>query len=88
LIWKIKYTKTAENQLRKMDKPLAKRIMDYLDDQIAPLQKPRTRGKALSGALGDLWRYRIGDYRVICEIQDDVMCVLVIKTGYRKQIYK
>jgi len=88
LIWKIKYTKTAEIQLRKMDKPLAKRILDYLDDNIAPLQNPRTRGKVLSGVLGDLWRYIIGDYRVICEIQDDVMCVLVIKTGHRKQIYK
>lgn len=88
MIWTIEYTRTAETQLRKLDKQIARRILDYLDDKIATLENPRTRGKALSGPLGDLWRYRIGDYRVVCEIQDNVMRILVVETGHRKQIYK
>ena len=88
MIWTIEYTRTAEAQLRKLDKQIARRILDYLDDKIATLENPRARGKALSGPLGDLWRYRIGDYRVICEIQDNVMRILVVETGHRKQIYK
>jgi mRNA interferase RelE/StbE len=87
LIWTIEYTRTAETQLRKLDKQIARRILDYLDDKIASLENPRTRGKALSGPLGELWRYRIGDCRVICEIQDNVMRILVVEAGHRKQIY-
>ena len=86
--WTIEYTRTAETQLRKLDRQIARRILDYLDDKIAPLENPRSRGKALVGPLGELWRYRIGDYRVICEIQDNVMRILVLETGHRKQIYK
>ena len=87
MIWKIEYTRTAANQLKKLDKQAAKRILDYLDTQIACLENPRTRGKALSGPLGDLWRYRVGDFRVICHIEDDRMRILVITTGHRKNIY-
>jgi mRNA interferase RelE/StbE len=88
LNWTIEYTRTAETQLRKLDKQVARRILDYLDDKIAPLDNPRARGKALSGRLGELWRYRVGDYRVICEIQDSVMLILVVEAGHRKQVYK
>jgi len=88
LNWTIEYTRTAETQLRKLDKQVARRILDYLDDKIAPLDNPRARGKALSGRLGELWRYRVGDYRVICEIQDNIMRILVVEAGHRKQVYK
>jgi len=88
LLWTIEYTKTAENQLRKLDRQIARRILDHLDDKIASLDNPRSRGKALSGPLGELWRYRVGDYRVICEIQDNVMRILVVEAGHRRQIYK
>jgi len=88
LSWTIEYTRTAETQLRKLDRQIAGRILDYLEDKIAPFENPRSRGKALVGPLGELWRYRIGDYRVICEIQDNVMRILVVETGHRKQIYK
>ncbi len=86
--WTIEYTRTAETQLLKLDRQIARRILDYLDDKIAPLENPRSRGKALVGPLGELWRYRIGDYRIICEIQDNVMRILVVETGLRKQVYK
>jgi len=88
LNWTIEYTRTAESQLRKLDKQVARRILDYLVDKIAPLDNPPTRGKALSGRLGELWRYRVGDYRVICEIRDNNMRILVVETGHRKQVYK
>lgn len=86
--WIIEYTRTAETQLRKLDKQVSRRILDYLDDKISGLDDPRSRGKSLSGPLGELWRYRIGDYRVICEIQDNIMRVLVVEVGHRKQVYK
>jgi mRNA interferase RelE/StbE len=88
LAWTIEYTRTSESQLRKLDRQIARRILDYLDDKIASLENPRTRGKALTGVLGELWRYRIGDYRVICEIRDNTMRILVVEVGHRKQIYK
>jgi mRNA interferase RelE/StbE len=88
LSWTIEYTKTAATQLRKLDRPIAKRIIDYLDAKISGLENPRSRGKSLSGPLGELWRYRIGDYRVICEIQNNIMRILVIEVGHRKQVYK
>ena len=88
MIWIIEYTKTAETQLRKLDKPVARRILDYLEDNIAVLENPCTRGKALSGPLGELWRYRVGDYRILCEIQNNIMRVLVVEVGHRKHIYR
>ena len=88
MTWTIEYTKTAATQLRKLDRQAARRILDYLDGKIAPLENPRTRGKALSGPLGELWRYRVGDYRVLCEIQDNSMRILVITADHRRQVYK
>lgn len=78
MIWIIEYTKTAETQLRKLDKPVARRILDYLEDNIAALENPCTRGKGLSGPLDELWRYRVGNYRILCEIQSNIMRVLVL----------
>ena len=86
--WIIEYTRTAETQLRKIDKQAARLILDYMDGNIAIQDNPRTRGKALSGVLGELWSYRIGDYRIICEIQDNIMRVLAVAVGHRKNIYK
>ncbi len=76
------------NQLRKLGKPAARRILDYMDERIARLENPRGIGKALTGPLGDLWRYRVGDYRVICDIQDDTFRVLVVQVGNRRDVYR
>ncbi len=63
------------------------RIIDYLENKVAQLDEPRQFGKALQGQLANLWRYRIGDYRVIVEIQDSELIIQVIKIGHRKDIY-
>jgi mRNA interferase RelE/StbE len=88
LAWTISYTETAKDQLRKLDKQMARRIVDYMDARIATAANPRDAGKALNGALGELWRFRVGDCRIICEIQDRKLNVLVVKIGHRKQVYR
>ncbi len=88
MAWTIDYTQTARNQLKKLDKIVARRIADFLDDRVAKQEDPRTLGKALTGSLGTLWRYRIGDYRVICEIQHRAVTVLVIRIGHRSGVYR
>jgi len=88
LVWTIDYTSTAKNQLRKLDKQSAKRILDYLDERVSSKDDPRSSGKALTGPLGGLWRYRIGDFRVICDIQDDALRILVVQLAHRRDVYR
>jgi mRNA interferase RelE/StbE len=86
LAWTIKYAKAARDQLRKLDKPVARRIADFMDERVAASDDPRRMGKALKGPLGDLWRYRVGDYRIICDIQDGVLTVLALQIGNRREV--
>jgi mRNA interferase RelE/StbE len=88
LAWTIDYAETAKCQLRKLDKQTARRILDYMDERIAGLDEPRSTGKALTGPLGGLWRYRVGDCRVICDIQDGLLRVLVVQIGNRREVYR
>ena len=71
----------------KLDKSVSSRIFDELDS-IAMLEDPRSRGKGLSNNLAGLWRYRVGDYRVICDIEDDVLLILVVDVAHRSEAYK
>ena len=88
MAWTIEYTDTARTQLRKLDRKTARRIVDYMDERVAPLDNPRSVGRALTGPLGGLWRYRVGNCRVVCDIQDGVMRVLVVKIGSRREVYR
>ncbi|WP_142810913.1 type II toxin-antitoxin system RelE family toxin [Tepidiphilus olei] len=88
MAWSIEYSETAKEQLRKLDKPVAKRIVEFMDDRVAPADDPRRHGRALRGPLGEFWRYRVGNYRVICQIQDEVLRVLVLAIGHRNTIYR
>ncbi len=88
MAWKIDYSDSARQQLRKLDRPTAKRILDYMDERIAPLKDPRSTGKALTGPIGEFWRYRVGNYRIICDIQDNALLVLVVRIGKRSEIYR
>lgn len=88
MVWKIEYTATALSQLRELDRQDARRILDYMDKRIAGLDDPRGAGKALTGALGGLWRYRVGSHRVICDIRDAALRVLVVRIGNRRDVYR
>lgn len=88
MAWTIEYTETARRELRKLEKPIARRILDVLENRVAKQDDPRKIGKALSGPLGNLWRYRVGDYRVICEIQHQTVTVLVLRVGHRREVYR
>ena len=88
MAWTIDYADTAKTQLRKLDKQTARHILDYMDERVANLENPRSAGKALTGPLGGLWRYRVGDCRVICDIQDDALRVLVVQVGNRREVYR
>ena len=88
LTWRIELTDEARKQLKKIGHAEAKRIRDYLRQRIETLDHPRQLGKALKGQLAELWRYRVGDYRLVCELRDEVLVVLVIRIGHRKAVYK
>lgn len=88
MAWTIEYTASAANQLRKFDKLMARRIVDYMDERVAGGGHPRNLGRSLSGPLGEFWGYRVGDCRVICDIQDHALRVLVVKIGRRDKVYQ
>lgn len=89
MAWAIEYTDTAKRQLRKLDRKIARRILDFMDERVSGGRSPRDTGKALTGnLLGAYWRYRIGDLRIICDIQDKKLCVLVIQIGKRREVYR
>ena len=83
---RIEYTETARKQLRKLDKTMQKRIMDYMDE-VALLGNPRSRGKNLVENMRGLWRYRVGDHMVLRELQDEMVLISTLIIGHRKDIY-
>ena len=89
MVWRIELTATAAKQLAKLDKSEARRITNFLRQRLAVLDDPRATGKALTGPhLGAYWRYRVGDYRIICDIRDGALCILVIEIGNRREVYR
>jgi len=89
LAWLIEFDDAAKKDLSKLYKPIARRITGFLRERVAPLDDPRSLGHALKGAaLGELWRYRVGDYRIICDIQDGALRILVVTIGNRREIYR
>ena len=87
MAWTIDVSERAVRALRKMDKQAARRIRDELEE-IAELDDPRSRGKALVGNLAGLWRYRVGDYRIVCDIEDGVLFILVVDVAHRREVYR
>ena len=89
LAWRIEIADAALRQLGKLDKPTARRLLTFLRDRIAPLDDPRSIGQALRGEhLGELWKYRVGDWRVICKIHDAHVTILVVRIGNRREVYR
>jgi mRNA interferase RelE/StbE len=86
--WDYSISERALKQLRKLDKQAAKQILGYLDERITGSEDPRQWGKQLKGELNNVWRYRSGNYRILCQLQDEVFIVLVLEAGHRKDIYQ
>jgi mRNA interferase RelE/StbE len=87
--WNVELDKAAERDLDKLDPPVSRRIERFLHERIARLDDPRSVGEALHGdKFGELWKYRVGDYRVICKIEDKILRVLVVRIGHRRQVYE
>ena len=87
LTWKIEWTPDSRKQLRKLDRPIQKRILTFLNDRILDSKDPRRSGKALTGSLSAYWSYRIGDYRVLADIMDHELIILVLQLDHRRQVY-
>ncbi len=89
MAWKVEFDPAAAKELGKLERQVASRILAFLNSRIAILDDPRSVGEALKGSkLGDFWKYRIGDYRVIAKIEDETVKILVIKIGNRKEVYR
>ena len=88
MVWKIEIDKKALKGIAALDKPVQKRIASFLKDKLAKLANPRSIGEALQGELKKFWKYRVGDYRLICSIEDKVVTVLVLRIDHRKKVYK
>jgi mRNA interferase RelE/StbE len=89
LVWRIEVSETAEKQLAKLDRPVAKRIQLFLRERVAALDDPRSIGDALKGSeLGEFWKYRVGDWRLICQIKDKQIVIMVVTLGNRREVYR
>lgn len=87
MAWRIEIDKGVQRSMKKLDRNVAKRIIAKLRE-ISQLEDPRSTGKALAGNLAGLWRYRVGDYRIVCDIEDEVLLILVIDVARRSKVYK
>ncbi|TNM65992.1 type II toxin-antitoxin system RelE family toxin [Aliirhizobium smilacinae] len=89
MAWTIEYSTSAQKQAKRLDPVIRKRIRQFLDERLAIHENPRELGTALKGhALGGFWRYKVGDYRIICDIQDQKLVVLVVEVGHRREVYR
>ena len=88
MAWTIEITRTAEKQITKLHRPAQQAIIRFLRERLADTDNPRQWGKPLQGEKRGLWRYRVGDYRLICDIQDERITVLALQVGHRKDVYR
>ena len=85
--WRVEFDRDAAKELRKLREPARRTILRYLRERIATPADPRRFGKALAGEFAGLWRYRVGDYRLIVSFEDDRLIVLVLRLGHRRAVY-
>jgi mRNA interferase RelE/StbE len=86
--WRIEINRTAERQIKKLDRSVQRTIIRFLKERLILLDNPRQLGKPLRGEKGELWRYRVGDYRLVCDIRDEKLTVLLVQVGHRKEVYR
>lgn len=89
MAWTVEFERDAERELKRLDPQHARRILQFLHTRVAQLEDPRSVGEALKGTrLGEFWKYRVGDHRLICDLQDNRLVVLVLRVGDRREVYK
>lgn len=88
MAWKIEFVPAAAKEFKKLGRTEAARIIATLETRIAVLDDPRSLGSALTGELGGLWRWRIGDYRVVARIEDERITILVVRVAHRREVYR
>jgi len=89
MAWSLELSPLAEKNLSQLDPQIARRILKFLYDRVATLDDPRSIGEALKGPkLGEFWKYRVGDYRVITAIEDGQLIVFVVRVGNRREVYR
>ena len=89
MAWKIEIDSAAVRDLDQLDPQATRRILVFLHDRVAALEDPRSIGEALKGSkLGEFWKYRVGDYRIISSIEDGALRILVVKVGNRREVYR
>jgi mRNA interferase RelE/StbE len=89
MAWKVEFESSAVRELGKIDPQIVRRILAFLHERVEKLDDPRSIGEALKGSkLGDFWKYRVGDYRIIASIQDETVSILVVRIGNRREVYR
>ncbi len=89
MAWKIEFDPRAQKDLYRLDPPVSRRFLKFLTDRLANLDNPRSLGEALKGTeFGDLWKYRVGDYRIIASIEDQLVRILIVRIGNRREVYR
>lgn len=89
MVWLVKFDDAALKELSKLDKQVARRIIGLLRERVSVLDDPRSIGEALKGSkFGDFWKYRVGEFRIICDIEDSEVRILVVRIGHRGEVYR
>lgn len=86
--WTIEFDPSAQKELDELDKPIARRIAKFLCERLGKLDDPRKIGVRLQGTLSEFWRYRVGNYRIICSLEHERLVVLVLRIGHRREVYR
>jgi mRNA interferase RelE/StbE len=86
--WKIEFDPSAQREFGRLDKTVARRIFKFLYERVARLDNPRKIGERLQGTLSEFWKYRVGDYRLICSLENERLVVLVLRIGRRREVYR
>ena len=88
MTYKVRFTENAKKDLKKLDKHTAALILGWIRKNLEDSENPRLHGKALTGNLGNRWRYRVGDYRLLASIEDNTITILILNIGHRREIYR
>lgn len=88
MAWTVKFHEHADDQFQRLDKAVQRRIIKFIEKRLVVSENPRRIGEPLTGPLKTFWKYRVGDYRLVCDVQDGAITILVVKVGHRSSVYR